>query len=138
MNLNKEGGGLARQQQSVEQTQHRQESRRVRNKTVEKFTADLKTTLDLCCCLVYADKAKLVNSAMITEACPTEFLPQLANVTDMMVICSKCNIQITKSQWPTCAFSNDLLPDDIPIELAVLTPDEVRAITLICPTRATR
>ena len=51
----------------------------------------------------------------------------------MIVICSKCNIQITKSQWPTCAFSNDLLPDDIPIELAVLTPDEVRTITLICP-----
>ncbi len=37
------------------------------------------------------------------------------------------------SAWPTWASTNDLRPDDIPVELAQLTPDEVRTVSLICP-----
>ena len=75
----RESNRLARRQQSVEQRQRSLESRRTSNKTVEKFTADLKATLDycqICHCLVYTDKAKLVSSTIVTETCPTEFHPQ--------------------------------------------------------------
>ena len=49
------------------------------------------------------------------------------------MLCSKCDTQIAKSQWPSWASTNDLSPDDIPIELAMVTSDEVRTISLICP-----
>ena len=49
------------------------------------------------------------------------------------VLCSKCKTQTTKELWPSWAVSNDMCPDDIPVELASLSSDEVRIISLICP-----
>ena len=46
---------------------------------------------------------------------------------------SECKTQTTKELRPSWAVSNDLCPDDIPVELAVLSPDEIRIISLICP-----
>ena len=43
------------------------------------------------------------------------------------------NTQTSKGAWPSWATNNNLKPDDIPIELASLSPDEVRLISLICP-----
>ena len=37
--------------------------------------------------------------------------------------------QLTKSFWPSWAANIDLGPDDIPVELVVLTLDEVRTIS---------
>ena len=51
----------------------------------------------------------------------------------MVKLCSKCNTQIIKQQWPSWALSNALDPDNIPVQLAVLSSDEVRIISLICP-----
>ena len=35
--------------------------------------------------------------------------------------------------WPSWTVNNDLIPDDIPVELASLTSDEVRTISIIHP-----
>ena len=129
----RESSRLARQQESTVQRQLRLETRRTRDKTVDKFIADLKTTLEscqVCHCLVCADKIKHISGTLVTEACPTDFEEPLhADI----VVCSKCNTQVVKGQWPSWAATNDLAPDDIPTQLAVLTPDEVRTISLICP-----
>ena len=103
-------------------------------KTVDKFLSDLKTSLDYCraCyCLVFSDKTKEMNSEVLTDACPAGLPFELPS--GAIVVCSKCNTQISKCQWPTWAYTNDLQPDDIPIELAKLTPNEVRTVSLICP-----
>ena len=134
---------LRRHQESNEQRlQNRRESvrtialRRFRHKTVEQFLADLKIPLDCCCVCqrlvyMYSDKTKKVSSTILAEVCPTNSFND--PVTTVMTLCSKCDTQIAKSQWPSWASTNDLSPDDIPIELAMLTSDEVRTISLICP-----
>ena len=106
--------------------------RRYRNRTVDKFYADIKITLEhcrVCYSLVYSDKIKEVNSAVLTDACPIDLPVELATG----IICSKCNTQISKGHWPPWGSTNDLQPEDIPSELAQLTPDEVRTVSLICP-----
>ena len=100
---------------------------------MEQFLADLKIPLDCCCVcqrLVYSDKTKKVSSTILAEVCPTNSFNDPVTV---MTLCSKCDTQIAKSQWPSWASTNDLSPDDIPIQLAMLTSDEVRTISLICP-----
>ena len=66
---------------------------------------------------------------LFVATCPHD----LQAISDSIIVCSQCNTQLTKGQWPTKAFTNDLVPDGILVELASLTPDEVRTITLICP-----
>ena len=123
-----------RRRQSVEQRQQLLETRRYRDRSLEKFKSDLRVTLDCCIvchCLMYEDKAKQVSSSAVAQVCPTSFpMPPLL---DSVLLCSKCTTQIHKGQWPSHATTNNLSPDKIPPELAVLTPDEVRTISLICP-----
>jgi len=66
----------------------------------------------------------------LSDVCPTH----LAHESVVYIlVCCKCYAQISKSQWHSWVSSNDILPDDIPRELARLTADEVRTISLICP-----
>jgi len=58
------------------------------------------------------------------EICP-EF--QSEHPTDS-VLCSKCKTQTSKKMWHSWATSNFLCPDDIHVELASLSSDEVRVI----------
>ena len=51
----------------------------------------------------------------------------------MVVVCFKCSTQISKGYWPSTASNNNLSTDNIPYQLAVLTPNEVRTVSLICP-----
>ena len=81
---------------SAEDRQQLLEMRRYRNRTVDKFYADIKITLEhcrVCYSLVYSDKIKEVNSAVLTDACPIDLPVELA--TGTIVICSKCNTQIS-------------------------------------------
>jgi len=41
--------------------------------------------------------------------------------------------QVAKQQWPFWAADIGLTPDNNPAVFASLTPDELRAISLICP-----
>jgi len=50
-----------------------------------------------------------------------------------VLLCSKCHTQIAKQQWPSWAADIGLTPDKNPAVLASLRPDELRAISLICP-----
>ena len=59
-----------------------------------------------------------VSGSSIAEACPTDFQ---APLNSDIAICSKCNTQVLKGLWPSWAAINDLTPDDIPTQLAVLT-----------------
>ena len=77
---------------------------------------------------MFCDKAKQVTSATVTEACPNYTF-----CTSDVIVCSKCSTQVSKGQCPSWAASNNLAPDDIPTQLASLTPDEVRTISLVCP-----
>ena len=110
------------QQRSAEDRQHLLEMRRYRDRTVDKFFVDLRITLvhcRVCYSLVYSDKIKEVNSAVLTDACPADLPDELT--TGTIVICSKCNTQISKGHWPSWGSTNDLQPEDIPSELAQLT-----------------
>ena len=69
-----------------------------------------------------------VSSATVTEACPNYTF-----CTSDVIVCSKCSTQLSKGQCPSWAASNDLAPDDIPTQLASLSLDEVRTISLVCP-----
>lgn len=125
---------LRHRQDSAEHRQHLLATRRYRNKTLENFKADIQVTLDccmVCYCLTYEDKVKEVSIDTLTEVCPTDF--PIAHVIDPVLLCSKCHTHILRAQWPPWSTSNNLLPDKIPIELAALSPDEVRTISLICP-----
>ena len=99
---------------------------------VYKFKSDLLISLEhcaVCHSLAFTDKTKKVSNTTLLEICP-EFQPEHA--TDS-VLCSKCKTQTSKGLWPSWATNNCLIPDNIPIELAALSSDEVRLISLICP-----
>ena len=76
-------------------------------------------------------------SKTIVECARVYFLltrsKRLVIAVNTIVVCSKCHTQLLKLQWPTTSYMNDLEPDTIPMELAALTPNEVRTIAMICP-----
>ena len=123
-----------RQRETTEQWQRRLDRARTRNRSVQQFHSDLLTALDycrVCHCLMFSDKAKEVSNSSLTSIHPTALPPDLTVAT--VIVCSKCHTQLTKSTWPSTSYTNNLKPDEIPMELAILTPDEVRIITLVCP-----
>ncbi len=124
-----------RQQESSEQRQHRLDRLRTRNRSMEQFKADLTVSLtycEVCHCLLFVGKAKEMSNTIVVQACPID-LDQVLTNDEIVVICSKCHTQISKGHWPSTACNNNLAPDTIPLQLAVLTADEVRIVCLICP-----
>ena len=122
----RESARLRRQAQSAEQRQNQLDIRRQLAHTVDKFKTDLQTTLvhcHVCSCLIFADKAKSLSSTILNELSDT----YTQSTTDTVVLCSKCNTQILKQQWPSWAADNALSPDNIPLQLASLSCDEVRS-----------
>ena len=132
--LQRERYARRRQEETPEQHQHRLDVARSRHRSLQHFHADLLTPLDhcrLCHCLMFSDRAKQVSNSVLTDICPIALPPDVC--VETVVVCSKCYSQLSKSAWPCTSFTNNLLPDEIPAELAILTPDEVRTISLVCP-----
>ena len=71
--------------------------------------------------IVFDDNAKKLSSSLFHDACPDGVH---VNVTmNEVLLCTKCNTQVSKHQWPSWAVTNDLIPDKIAVELASLTSD---------------
>jgi hypothetical protein len=81
---------------------------------------------------VFVDKAKEISNTAVAQACPADLDPILTD-DETLAICSKCHTQISKGHWPSIASNNNLAPDTIPFQLAALTADDVRTVSLICP-----
>ena len=96
---------MRRQLEHGLQCQQQYDASRQRGIMMEKFKSDLQTSLDYCIvcnCLVFADKVKIIHDCVLNE------VSQLNNVqfystciTGLVKLCSKCNTQITKQQWPS-------------------------------------
>ena len=86
--------------------------------------------LDLCAVCNYSaisDKTKKVSNAILLD------LVQTSSLNNLLKEYCVPSAQTAKGLWPSWALSNNLCPDDIPVELASLSLDEVRIISLICP-----
>ncbi len=141
-------GQLRSRQENPEQLEQRKQARRKADRqhrqrqahfdslrqSLHQFKSDLLIQLEhcaVCNCIAFTDKTKKVSNTTLLGICP-EFQPQPQHTTDS-VLCSKCKTQTSKGSWPSWVTNNHLSPDDIPIELASLSSDQIRLVSLICP-----
>ena len=89
--------------------------------------------LDLCAvcnCLAFSDKTNkvIINNTILFDTCPDSSLNNPLKVY--------CVPSVKLKQLKDCGLLGQyqmMCPDDIPVELAALSLDEIRIISLICP-----